>query len=324
MSQQEPSIKIAIQLAPAYQLDVLTVGTSDQAVSDKLAQTMAPLYQAATANQDYSAMAPAVFDAIVDSLKSAFAVSNLPYTDHLAGAQAMISQLQDKLASFEAQAQAAVNAAYEKGRSEAVAAATQGGQVSGGGLTIHLDTDAVARQLLLAMGSQPAAAQAQANAGQAQANAAQNQGGLSLGSGVMLGKHEAVQESSAQPVTASGATTSQALAAASQEASLYAINPATIGSGEGSGGGIVNTSNAAGKTVAQVRGDTNLEKVGLPTAKKKYAAGSIIYILPSSDSAQWDEKLAVIADPKEGGDLEQVAEGAKVVLMKTLHYYAEL
>lgn len=225
-------------------------------------------------------------------------------------------ELQQQLANMQSQFEGAQQAAYAQGVADGQAQAPSPSAPAavGGGVVINLDTDAIAAQIVKALSmatkTDPAPAPAPAPAVAQTVAGAPPAGGVTLGSGLNLGK--------AEPA---GAAHPQA--GASSSASVPSIDPSLIGDGIGVGGGF----SGGGPTIAEVRsraGRNELEKVGLPTARKKYAGGSRIYITTNSESPEWDDKLAVVANRSvDGDDLDAIAEGAKSVLTKSLHYYSE-
>ena len=340
MTNSVSALKISFEFNPESGLQPLGLSVPDPAVLLSMGNAYGTLCQVAASGGDYTQAATAqpLYDAILQAVASAMAEGGMQFVaihdaanSHIQQLQAQVqagtAQLQELQASFEQACQNAAQEGYSQGLAagQQVAANTpQGGNSAAtGGFLLNIDTKVLAEQIAahLQLGTAPAqqAAAPVVTTSLSQGNPQGNpQGGVVLGGmnlgGVQLGKPEAAQGANAQPVSATGAKNE-----------AYSIDPATIGGGIGSGGGVANTSKASdGKTVKGIREDKALEKIGLPTAKKKFAGGAVVYILPSSDNAQWDDRAPVVADPAEGGNLEEIAEGAKSILMKSLHYYSEV
>jgi len=333
MSNGITSLKLSFEFNPESGLQPLGLSVPDPGVLLAMGNAYGAICQAAGAGQDYTAspLAQPLYDAILLAVASAMGEGGMQFINIHDAANGHIQQLQGQIqsataelqqlqASFEQACQNAAQDGYAQGLAagQQVAANTPtgGNSAATGGFLLNIDTKVLAEQIASYLSNDKPAVQVTNNV--AGANPAGGMtlgaGGLNLGNGVQLGKPKAAQGSDAQPVTATGAKNAE-----------YDLDPATIGGGIGSGGGLTNTSKAGeGKTVKGIRGDSSLEKIGLPTAKKKFAGGAVVYIVPSSDNAQWDDRAPVVADPKEGGNLEEIAEGAKTILMKSLHYYSEV
>lgn len=327
MSEQIPLATLKLALAAGYGLDELQLQTHDQAAADAYAQIYGQVAQLNAAQQDFSGLAPALHKASVEVLTAAFTSSGLAVHDFTAEiitqANATIQDLQTQLANLQASAQASVDAAYAKGvgDGQAQASSTQvhtTAPVVSGGFAINIDTTELARQIAGFLGTSggPVNNVNQQAAGSGQvATAAPAGTGMVLGggTGLTLGKPKAEPGENAQPVTALGA-----------QHPAYNVDPSLVGDGSGAGGGMTLDElqqSTGAPTVAAVRADTGMHKVGLPTAKKQFGVGATVYIVPSSDAAQWDGKPCVVANPADGGDLETIAKGATAVLTKSLHYY---
>ncbi len=320
----QPFATITFSLAAGYNLEPLTLNIVNQEVANAYSQAYGALTAAAQAGQDYSSLTPALFDNALGLMVAAFIEPGFQINDPRLAvdtANGVVEQLKAELANLQAQAQTAVNDAYAKGvadqKAQGGSPAAAAAPEAGNSVIINLDYAAVAARIVAALNGGVAAASGVAVNSQTTAGTAQQTGGFPGAGGLVLGgpgKPDAARETSAQPGVALGAVDSEA-------AKLLAMDPSLIGDGSGSGGGMPRSEETGALTVKAVRDNNDLMKVSLPNANKQFAVGAVVYILPSSVSAQWDDKHVVIADPKQCDSLDVVSEGAKTSLMKTLHYY---